>query len=105
VPKRSQADEPEVPVQVREWIGPALTSPDLVLYASKYSRGVNHSDVAPIEGLCSAIGLHLLIEPVTRPLASWNVVTLLLSVRAVPKSRSPVSVGATGDAACVGRFR
>ena len=34
--------------------------------ASKYSGGVNHSDVAPIEGSCSAIGLHLLIEPVTR---------------------------------------
>src|ERR1700756_2755205 len=33
VPKRSQADEPEVPVQVREWIGPALASPDLVLDA------------------------------------------------------------------------
>src|SRR6201993_3544450 len=31
VPKRSQADEPEVPVKVREWIGPALASPDLVL--------------------------------------------------------------------------
>jgi len=34
VPKRSQADEPEVPVQVREWIGPALASPDLVLDAT-----------------------------------------------------------------------
>src|SRR5258706_13315990 len=33
VPKRSQADEAEVPVQVREWIGPALASPDLVLDA------------------------------------------------------------------------
>src|SRR5439155_14536447 len=33
VPKRSQADEPEVPVEVREWIGPALASPDLVLDA------------------------------------------------------------------------
>src|ERR1700756_216649 len=33
VPKRSQADESEVPVQVREWIGPALASPDLVLDA------------------------------------------------------------------------
>src|SRR5215831_16486424 len=54
---------------------------------SKYSGGVNHSDVAPIEGSCSAIGLHLLIEPVTRPLASWNVVTPLLSVRAVPVTR------------------
>jgi hypothetical protein len=28
--------------------------------------------------------LHLLIEPMTRLLASWNVVTPLLSVRAVP---------------------
>src|SRR5262245_65020594 len=33
VPKRSQADEPEVPVEVREWIGPAPASPDLVLEA------------------------------------------------------------------------
>src|SRR6516165_1213233 len=33
VPKRSQADEPEVPVKVREWIGPALASSDLVLDA------------------------------------------------------------------------
>src|SRR5258708_671555 len=31
VPKPSQAYEPEVPVEVREWIGPALASPDLVL--------------------------------------------------------------------------
>ena len=45
------------------------------------------TDVAPIEGSCSAIGLHLLIEPVTRPLASWNVVTPLLLVRAVPVVR------------------
>ena len=30
---RSQAHEPEVPVQVREWIGPALAMPDLVLMA------------------------------------------------------------------------
>src|SRR5215472_14248698 len=32
-PKRSQADESEVPVQMRERIGPALASPDLVLDA------------------------------------------------------------------------
>src|SRR5450432_2251731 len=32
-PKRSQAYEPEVPVKVREWIGPALASPDFVLGA------------------------------------------------------------------------
>src|SRR5882757_10508348 len=29
--KLCQADEPEVPVKVREWIAPALASPDLVL--------------------------------------------------------------------------
>src|SRR5262245_11102243 len=32
-PKRSQTHEPEVPVEVREWIGPAPASPDLVLDA------------------------------------------------------------------------
>src|SRR6478672_5484983 len=30
VPKPAQAHEPEVPVKVREWIRPALASPDLV---------------------------------------------------------------------------
>ena len=33
VPKRGEAYEPEVPIKVREWIGPALASPDLVLTA------------------------------------------------------------------------
>ncbi len=33
VPKPGQAYEPEVPVKVREWICPALASPDLVLGA------------------------------------------------------------------------
>ena len=32
-PERGQAYEPEVPVQVREWISPATASPDLVLEA------------------------------------------------------------------------
>jgi hypothetical protein len=31
--KRGKAYEPEVPIKVREWIGPALASPDLVLDA------------------------------------------------------------------------
>src|SRR5260370_39149859 len=31
VPKPAQAYEPEVPVKVREWISPALASPDFVL--------------------------------------------------------------------------
>src|ERR1700745_543780 len=33
VPQPAQAYEPEVPVKVREWIGPALASPDLGLEA------------------------------------------------------------------------
>ena len=33
VPQPCQAYEPEVPVEVREWIGPASASPDLVLGA------------------------------------------------------------------------
>src|ERR1700676_5240926 len=33
VPKRSQAYETKVPVEVREWIAPAPASPDLVLVA------------------------------------------------------------------------
>src|SRR5258708_4987538 len=33
VPKPAQAYEPEVPVKVREWISPALASPNLVLEA------------------------------------------------------------------------
>src|SRR5215467_11173799 len=33
VPKPAQAYEPEVPVKMREWIGPALASPDVVLDA------------------------------------------------------------------------
>src|SRR5580693_2616442 len=32
-PERGQAYEPEVPVEVREWISPALASPDLMLDA------------------------------------------------------------------------
>ena len=31
VPKPAQTYEPEVPVEVREWIAPALASPDFVL--------------------------------------------------------------------------
>src|SRR5262245_48324883 len=32
-PKRGQAYEPEVPVKMREWISPALASPDFMLDA------------------------------------------------------------------------
>ena len=56
---------------------------------SKYSGEVNHSGVAPIEGSCSAIGLHLLIEPVTR-------------TAGVVERGHAVAIGArrAGDAAC-----
>jgi hypothetical protein len=33
MPKPAQAYEPEVPIKVREWISPALASPDFVLEA------------------------------------------------------------------------
>ena len=44
VPKPAQAYEPEVPVEVREWIGPAPASPDLVLNAQPPAQP--HSGVA-----------------------------------------------------------
>jgi hypothetical protein len=43
VPKPAQAYEPEVPVKVREWIGPALASPGFVLDAQPPAQP--HSDV------------------------------------------------------------
>ena len=39
VPKPAQTYEPEVPVEVREWIAPALASPDLVLGNSTSNSG------------------------------------------------------------------
>src|SRR5439155_22000581 len=44
VPKPAQAYKPEVPVEVREWIGPAPASPDLVLDAQPAAQP--HSGVA-----------------------------------------------------------
>jgi hypothetical protein len=42
VAKPAQTYEPEVPVQVREWIGPALVSPDFVLVSrSTYFDGLS----------------------------------------------------------------
>src|SRR5208282_307904 len=38
VPKPTQTYEPEVPVEVREWIAPALASPDVVLEAQPPRR-------------------------------------------------------------------
>jgi hypothetical protein len=40
VPKPAQAYEPEVPVEVREWISPALASPDLVLEAHVHASAL-----------------------------------------------------------------
>ena len=47
VPKPAQAYEPEVPVEVREWIGPALASPDFVLDAQPASAGWRATQPAP----------------------------------------------------------
>src|SRR5215510_6499807 len=55
VPKPAQAYEPEVPVKVREWIGPALASPDLVLEAQpsaqphRCERPIRFTDGAYVE--------------------------------------------------------
>jgi hypothetical protein len=46
VPKPAQAHEPEVPVKVREWIRPALASPDLVL--EEWRAREKPSGLAPV---------------------------------------------------------
>ncbi len=56
VPKPGQAYEPEVPVKVREWIAPALASPDRVLGAQPpaqpHSRVVVERPVRFVDGPC-----------------------------------------------------
>ena len=54
MPKPAQAYEPEVPVEVREWISSALASPDLVLEAQPpaqpHSRVVVERPIRRIDG-------------------------------------------------------
>src|ERR1019366_4498623 len=45
VPKPAQSYEPKVPVKVREWIAPALASPDLVLGAQPPTQPRNRVGV------------------------------------------------------------
>src|SRR5882757_3561129 len=52
--KLCQAYEPEVPVKVREWIAPALTSPDLVLESQPPAQP--HSRVVVERAICLAGG-------------------------------------------------
>src|ERR1700751_3919188 len=76
VPKPAQAHEPEVPVKVREWISPALASPDLVLEAQPpaqpQSRVVVEHPIRFAGG--SNLRFHIqLIEP------DWRIARIRLS--------------------------
>src|SRR5436189_1689418 len=68
VPQRGQAYEPEVPVKVREWISPALASPDLVLEAQPPTQP--HSSVVVERPLRLVDGAYL---EVVRPSAQRAV--------------------------------
>src|SRR5688572_2533552 len=68
VPKPGQAYEPEVPVQVREWISPALASPDLVLEAQPPAQP--HSGVVVERPIRLVDGAYL---EVVRPSAQRTV--------------------------------
>src|ERR1700687_3993330 len=50
VPKPAQAYEPEVPVKVRDWIGPAPASPGFVLDAQPPARRLStaHAKSSPL---------------------------------------------------------
>src|SRR3954447_12191943 len=60
VPQPCQAYEPEVPVEVREWIGPASASPDLVLGAQPpaqpHSRVVVERSIRLVDGAHTEVG-------------------------------------------------
>jgi hypothetical protein len=64
-PARGQAYEPKVPIEVREWIGPALASPDLVLDAQPPAQP--HSGVVVDRPIRFCDGAYL---EVVRPSAS-----------------------------------
>src|ERR1700757_4601868 len=81
VPKRSQADEPEVPVQVREWIGPALASSNLVLDAQPPAQP--HSGVVVDRPIRFGDGAYI---EVVRPSAQRAVQLRHLHTRAVTNS-------------------
>src|SRR5467141_1504168 len=68
VPKPAQAYEPEVPVKVREWISPALASPDLVLEAQPPAQP--HSGVVVDRSVRLVDGAYL---EVVRPSAQHAV--------------------------------
>src|SRR5499433_3577525 len=57
--KRGQAYEPEVPVEAREWISPALASPDLVLGAQPPAQP--HSGVVVDRPICFGDGAYTVV--------------------------------------------
>src|SRR5439155_11006066 len=64
-PERGEAYEPEVPVKVREWIGPALASPDFMLDAQPPTQP--HRCVAVDRPICFVDGAYLeVVRPSTQ---------------------------------------
>src|SRR6516162_1539763 len=70
-PKRGQTNEPEVPVEAREWIGPALAPPNLVLAAQPPAQP--HRCVIVERPVCLVDGSYL---EVVRPSAQHPVPVL-----------------------------
>src|SRR5256885_2669914 len=83
VPKPTQAHEPEVPVKVREWISPALASPDLVLEAQPPAQP--HSGVTVERPIRFADGAYL---EVVRPSAQRAVQLAHQLCGLLPRPRS-----------------
>src|SRR6516165_10941553 len=77
-PKRGQAYEPEVPVEVREWISPAPASSDLMLEAQP--PAYPHSGVVVDRPVRLGDGAYL---EVVRPSAQSSVVSWHVCDRAV----------------------
>src|ERR1700674_2593899 len=83
VSKPAQTYEPEVPVKVREWIGPAPASPDLVLDAQPPAQP--HSGVVVDHPIRFADGTYV---EVVRPSAQRAVQLLHHLCGLLPRSRS-----------------
>src|SRR5215475_7377086 len=88
--KLCEAYEPEVPVKVREWIAPALASPDLVLVSEPPAQP--HSRVVVECAICFVGGAHTeVIGPPARRAVQHvdELCGLLPATRSVGSARGP----------------
>jgi hypothetical protein len=105
VPEPTQAYEPEVPVEVREWIGPAPASPDLVLgtqppaqphsvaveRAIRFADGANAEVVGPSASRSRVVTRLYCVAPHTghlKPLGQRDAITIARHCSSVPYRRS-----------------